>query len=149
MIKVGLTGGYATGKSFAAAAFEKLGCHVIYADRLGHEVLLPGGKAYAPTVALFGAAVVDDGGLIDRRRLGSIVFDNPDLLKGLNEIVHPAVFELEEQMLNRYAAEDPGGIAMIEAAILIETGRFKVFDRMILTDCSEELQIERGIKRDG
>jgi dephospho-CoA kinase len=149
MIKVGLTGGYASGKSFAAAEFERLGCHVIYADRLGHAVIEPGGGAYQPTVEAFGREILAADASIDRKKLASIVFSSPELLKRLNSFIHPAVFRLEAEMIERFAAEDPGGIAMIEAAILIETGRYAVFDRLILTACGTRTQIERGMRRDG
>jgi dephospho-CoA kinase len=149
MIKVGLTGGYATGKSFVAAELERLGCYVIYADRLGHQVLEPDGEAYGPTVEAFGREILGSDGRIDRKQLGSVVFRAPELLEKLMGFVHPAVFLLEEKMLADFQARSPHGIAVIEAAILIETGRYKVFDRLILTVCDEATQIERGMKRDG
>jgi dephospho-CoA kinase len=149
MIKVGLTGGYATGKSFVAAELERLGCHVIYADRLGHQVLEPDGEAYGPTVEAFGREILGRDGRIDRKQLGAVVFRAPELLEKLIGFVHPAVFRLEEKMLADFQARSPHGIAVIEAAILIETGRYKVFDRLILTVCDEATQIERGMKRDG
>ena len=149
MLKVGLTGGYATGKSFVAKELERLGCRVIYADRLGHAVLEPDGEAYAPAVEAFGREILSDDGTIERKRLGAIVFQSPELLEKLSGFVHPAVFRLEEKMLRDFERQDPRGIAVIEAAILIETGRYKVFDRLILTACSEDVQIARGMHRDG
>lgn len=148
-MKVGLTGGYATGKSFVAHELERLGCFLIYADRLGHRVLEPGGEAYEPTVKAFGPAVLGPDGLIDRKKLGTIVFSSPDALQRLSGFVHPAVFRLEEEMLIGFERQSPAGIAVIEAAILIETGRYRQFDRLILTTCSEQVQIQRGIHRDG
>lgn len=148
MIKVGLTGGYATGKSFVAVEFERLGCHVIYADRLGHAVMEPGGDAYRPVVETFGPEILAADRSIDRKKLASIVFFSPELLQRLNDFIHPAVFRLEEELLSGFAKEDPRGIAMIEAAILIETGRYSVFDRLILTACSMETQIARATRRD-
>lgn len=148
MIKVGLTGGYATGKSFVAAEFERLGCHMIYADRLGHAVIEPGGAAYRPVIESFGPEILATDRSIDRKKLASIVFSSPELLQRLNDFIHPAVFRLEEEMLSGFAKEDPRGIAMIEAAILIETGRYLVFDRLILTACSTETQIARAARRD-
>lgn len=147
-MQVGLTGGYATGKSFVAAEFERLGCLVIYADKLGHQVLLPGGAAFEPTVQAFGPAILNGAGQIDRQKLGAIVFASPDHLAQLNAIVHPAVFALEQQLLDRFATEQPHGVAILEAAILIETGRYKRFDRLIVTTCSEDLQIARAMARD-
>lgn len=148
MIKVGLTGGYATGKSYVAAEFERLGCHVIYADRLGHAVMEPGGDAYRPIVETFGREILTADDSIDRTKLASIVFSSPDLLERLNGFVHPAVFRLEQELLDRFIKEDPRGIAIIEAAILIETGRYSVFDRLILTACNTETQVARATRRD-
>lgn len=149
MLKVGLTGGYASGKSFVASELERHGCHVIYADRLGHAVLEPYGEAYRPTVEAFGTGILGSDGTINRKKLGAVVFHSPELLERLSGFVHPAVFRLEAKMLAEFEQADPGGIAVIEAAILIETGRYKVFDRLILTACSEEIQIARGMHRDG
>ena len=149
MIKVGLTGGYATGKSFVAAELERLGCYLIYADRLGHQVLEPEGEAYRPTVEAFGQEIVGSDGRIDRKKLGTVVFSSPALLEKLTSFVHPAVFRLEERMLADFQSQNPNGIAVMEAAILIETGRYKIFDRIILTICDEAIQIQRGMKRDG
>ncbi len=148
MLKVGLTGGYASGKSFVAITLQNLGCHLIYADKLGHAVLEPDGEAYQSVLELFGPEILAPDGTINRKQLGSIVFASPDLLERLTAIVHPAVFRLEEKMLARIAQIDPEGIAVIEAAILIETGRYRWFDRIILTVCSRDAQIARGINRD-
>jgi dephospho-CoA kinase len=148
MLKVGLTGGYASGKSQVASHLTSLGCHVIYADKLGHQVLMPGGGAYGPTLTLFGPAILTPENIIDRKKLASIVFRSPDLLKQLNAIVHPAVFRLEEQSLIGFESHNPKGIAVIEAAILIETGRYKTLDRLIVTSCPPEIQIQRAMERD-
>ncbi len=149
VLKVGLTGGYASGKSFVAAQFANLGCHVIYADKLGHQVLEPGGEAYAQTVAAFGPGILAPDGAIARKELAAIVFEDSALLAQLNSFVHPAVFRLEDQLLHRFAEQDPSGIALIEAAILIETGSYRSCERVILTACSEATQIARGMSRDG
>jgi dephospho-CoA kinase len=149
MLKVGLTGGYATGKSFVAKELERLGAHVIYADQLGHAVLHPGGEAYEPTLNTFGRDILNPDGTIDRKKLAAKAFASPDLLEKLTSYVHPAVFRLEEALLNEFQAADPTGIAVIEAAILIETGRHTHFDRLILTTCDVDTQIARGMKRDG
>jgi dephospho-CoA kinase len=148
MIKVGLTGGYATGKTFVANELERLGCHVIHADRLGHTVLDPGGEAYAPVLAEFGREILAPDDTIDRKKLASIVFMDPARLQVLNRLVHPPVFRLEEEMLHAFEENDPNSIAVIEAAILIEAGRHDLFDRLMVTTCSLETQIARGIARD-
>jgi dephospho-CoA kinase len=147
MLKVGLTGGYATGKSFVAKHLESLGCHLIYADALGHQVLSPTGDAYQPTLSLFGTGILNPDHTINRKNLAAIVFKNPALLEQLNAIVHPAVFRLEEQSLALFESENPNGIVVIEAAILVETGRYKHFHRLIVTTCSTETQIARAIAR--
>ena len=148
MLKVGLTGGYASGKSLVAAEFERLGCHLISADKLGHAVLAPDGAVYAPAIDLFGREILRSDGTIDRKKLASIVFAGPESLAKLSALVHPAVFVLEEKMLNDFAAQDPRGISVVEAAILIEAGRHSFFDRLILTACATETQIARAMKRD-
>jgi dephospho-CoA kinase len=148
MLKVGLTGGLACGKSFVGQALAGLGCHLLQADRLGHETLLPQGEAYAPVVRAFGAGVLAANGEIDRRALAAEVFSNPERLALLNSFVHPAVFRQEEEWLARVAAEDPHGVAVVEAAILIETGSYRRFDKVIVVSCIEEQQIQRSMRRD-
>jgi dephospho-CoA kinase len=148
MLRVGLTGGYATGKSYVAGEFERLGAKVIYADVLGHEVLLPSGDGYGPALHLFGPGILNSDRLIDRKKLAARVFGNPEQLKQLSDIVHPGVRRLEAKLVAGYREADPRAIIVTEAAILIETGRYKEFDRLIVTVCSLETQILRGIKRD-
>ena len=148
MLKVGLTGGLASGKSFVGDALAALGCHLIQADELGHEVLLPEGEAYADVVREFGPGILNQDGAIDRKRLAAEVFENPERLKLLNQFVHPHVFRRERELFDQFAESDPRGMVVVEAAILIETGNYKAFDRMILVECKEELQIERAMKRD-
>ena len=149
ILKVGLTGGLATGKTHVAAVLAELGCHVLSADALGHEVLLPGAEAYNDVVREFGERILGPDERIDRKSLAAEVFDRPDRLRTLNSLVHPHVIRREEQWLARLAAEQPGSIAVIEAAILIETGSFRRFDRIILTVCPPEVQIERYMARSG
>lgn len=149
MLKVGLTGGLASGKSFVGGALAAMGCHLIQADQLGHEVLLKGAEAYDAVVREFGPGVLAEGGAIDRRRLAAEVFDKPDRLRLLNSLVHPPVVRREEELMARLAADDPHGIAVVEAAILIETGSYKRFDRLIVVVCDQERQIQRAMKRDG
>ena len=149
MLKVGLTGGLASGKSFVGQALANLGCHWIQADLLGHEVLLPGGEAYESVVRHFGSGILDSSGRIDRKLLGAQVFGDADRLALLNSLVHPPVIRKEEDLVARARASDPNGIAVVEAAILIETGSYRRFDRIILVVCEEEQQIRRAMERDG
>jgi dephospho-CoA kinase len=149
MLRAGLTGGMACGKSFVARILEGLGCHVIRADDLGHEVLTPGGEAYQPVIDLFGPGILDTNGRIDRKLLAAEVFDRPDRLAGLNAIVHPAVIRREEEFIREVERKDPAGIAVVEAAILIETGSYRRFDKLIVVVCTTEQQIQRAVDRDG
>lgn len=149
MLRVGLTGGLATGKSFVGQALADLGCLWIQADELGHRVLAPGGEAYQAVVEAFGRDILKEDGSIDRSRLAEEVFDRPDRLALLNSLVHPPVIRMEEELIAEFAAREPSGIAVVEAAILIETGGHKRFDRLIVTRCTEQQQIERALKRPG
>ena len=149
MLKVGLTGGLASGKSFVGEALAALGCHLIQADELGHAVLLPGGAAYDAVVREFGPGILNSEGKIERSRLAAEAFGKPERLAALSALVHPPVIRLEEEMMAEIAARDPHGIAVVEAAILIETGSWRRFDRIILVVCHESQQIERAMRRDG
>jgi dephospho-CoA kinase len=149
MLKVGLTGGLACGKTFVGETLADLGCLLIQADELGHQVLAPGGAASDAVLAEFGPRILGPDGAIDRQALAALAFGSPERLTRLNGLVHPAVVRREEEMLADYAAREPRGIAVVEAAILIETGSYKRFDRIILVTCAEEQQIERALRRDG
>jgi dephospho-CoA kinase len=148
MLRVGLTGGLASGKTFVGHALAGLGCHLIQADEIGHQVLLPGAEAYDAAVQEFGDGILDDDGYIDRRRLGAMVFDDPERLRKLSSFVHPAVFQREERLIAEIAVRDANAIVVVEAAILVETGSYRRYDRLIVAWCSRELQIERAMKRD-
>jgi dephospho-CoA kinase len=149
MLRVGLTGGLATGKTFVGRTLEDLGCLVIRADDLGHRVIEPGNEAYQPIVNEFGADILDATGKIDRRRLAAKVFRAPALLEKLNAMVHPPVRERTEREIADFAASHPDGIAVVEAAILVETGRHRDFDCLIVAVCGVEQQVERAMARDG
>ena len=148
MLLVALTGGLATGKSHVGKMFAALGCHLIQADELGHEALLPTGEAYTPAVTEFGSGILGSGGTIDRKALAAVVFQHPEKLAKLNAIVHPAVERLRLERIAEIAANDPGAIILVEAAIHIETGGYRRYQKLILAVCSEEQQIERAMARD-
>lgn len=148
MLRVGLTGGLATGKSFVGRILEDLGCRLLKADALGHEAIEPGGPAFESVLAEFGREMLDETGHIDRRKLAGEVFDKPDRLAALNAIIHPVVIAREEEWMRQVEAANPRTIAIVEAAILIETGSHTRFDKLVLTVCSREQQIERAMKRD-
>ena len=154
MLKVGLTGGIACGKSFVGEALAGYGCFVIHADQIGHEVLATHGEAYADVVREFGGEILKAGGSgdsreIDRSRLAALVFADAGKLARLNAIVHPAVIRREEALMAEFFARQPHGIGVVEAAILIETGSYRRFDALILVFCAQEQQIERAMRREG
>ncbi len=149
MLRVGLTGGLASGKSHVGQYLAELGCHLIRADDLGHQVLMPDGEAYQAVVREFGRGILRKDGAIDRRLLARQVFGRPERLAALNNLVHPPVLRMEEELMAAAVARDPRGIAVVEAAILIETGGHKRFDRLVLAVCEPGQQIERAMRRDG
>jgi dephospho-CoA kinase len=149
MLKAGLTGGLACGKTSVSEALASWGCYVIQADEIGHQVLAPGGEAFEPVVREFGNEVLAEDGTIDRRKLAALVFHNPERLARLSAIVHPPVVRREEQLAAEFFARDPHGIAVVEAAILIETGSYRRFDKLILVFCAQEQQIKRALRREG
>jgi dephospho-CoA kinase len=147
MLRVGLTGGLASGKSFVGRALAELGCFLIQADEIGHQVQQPGGEAYAEIVRVFGDGMLNADGTLDRRKLAALVFHDPEQLKALNRIVHPPVIARRKAMEDEFARAHPDGIAVTEAAILIETGSYRDFDRLIVAICSAEQQVERAMSR--
>jgi dephospho-CoA kinase len=147
-LRVGLTGGLACGKSFVGRTLESLGAHLIRADELGHRALLPDGEAYQSVIDEFGTEILTADRLIDRHRLAALVFGNPDRLEKLNAIVHPAVHRLQESMAREILSADPKAMIVYEAAILIETGAYKNFDRLIVVVCAADQQFQRAMSRD-
>ena len=149
MLKVGLTGGLACGKSFVGDKLAEWGCLLIQADELGHQVLAPGGEAYDAVIEEFGSGILNGGGQIDRNLLAARVFNSPQRLARLNALVHPPVVRREEALAAEFAAREPHGIFVLEAAILIENGSYKRFDRIVLVTCREDQQVERAMRREG
>ncbi len=147
MLRVGLTGGLASGKSFVGHALADLGCHLIEADELGHHVLLPGAEAYDAVVNEFGEEILDQDRYIDRRKLSALVWDKPERLAKLNSLVHPPVIARQQRTIDEIARREPSAIVVVEAAILVETGSYKRFDRLIVVVCTVEQQMERAMKR--
>lgn len=157
MRRVGLTGGLASGKSFVGDTLQSLGCALLKADEVGHRLLEPGGAAYPLVLEAFGGGILDARGEIDRGRLAALVFGHPERLEALNAIVHPLVFAAEEQFFGELsgreeAARDKGeaaacGVGVVEAAIIIETGNHKNFEKIWVAWCPRETQIERAIHR--
>lgn len=147
MLRVGLTGGLASGKSFVGRALADMGCLLILADDLGRQVQEPGGEAYEGVVKEFGQEILKPDRSLDRRRLASMVFNDPERLTKLNALVHPPVYARIHKLQEEFRREHPDGIAVTEAAILIETGSYRNYDRLIVVICRPEQQIERAMSR--
>jgi len=148
MLVVGLTGGICSGKSTVAAMFERLGAVVIDADRVAHELQAPGQPLFEAIVSAFGRQIVGEDGRIDRRRLGAIVFSDPKARARLEEILHPAIVEECERRIQQARASG-AAVCLLDAALLIESGRHARFDRMVLVEASEAVQLERLMARMG
>jgi len=148
MKKVGLTGSIAVGKTFVCKVFRELGCAVLDADRVARDVVEPGTKGLELVVEAFGRSVLLPDGRLDRVKLGSIVFADEEKRLLLNSIIHPLVFEAQEQWIKERQAEDPDGIAIVDAALMIESGGYRRFDKLIVVWCEPELQLQRLMARD-
>jgi len=143
MLRVGLTGGIATGKSTVGAMFVELGCHLIESDQITHQLFEPGQAVHAAVVKQFGNRILALDGTIDRRILGDIVFRDPQARGKLNSLVHPAIIQRQQEWLKEMQAQDPHGIAIVDAALMIEVGTYKNYDKVIVVTSSSELQKER------
>ena len=147
MLKIGLTGSIAVGKSFVLSILRELGCVTFDADKIAHFVMEPGRAAYQDIIREFGQGVVAQDGSIDRLKLGAIVFADAARRKRLNEIVHPHVIEEQNRLLREAEESDPNAIAVVDAALMIESGGYKRFDKIIVVFCDPEMQIERLMRR--
>jgi dephospho-CoA kinase len=143
MLRVGLTGGIATGKSTVGAMFVELGCHLIDSDSITHELLQPGQAVHGAVIDEFGEQILAPDGTIDRRKLGGIVFKDPLARNKLNSIVHPAVIQRQQQWLKEVESDDSNGIAIVDAALMIEVGTYKHYEKIIVVSCPAEIQRER------
>jgi dephospho-CoA kinase len=148
MLRVGLTGGMATGKSTVASMLRNHDCPVLDADTIGHELLEEGQDAYTEVLATFGASILDEHKAIDRAALGKIVFAEPEKLKILNAILHPRIKKVVDDWFAALErSSDPPEIAVVEAALLIESGFSKSLDQTIVCWCKPEQQLERMRER--
>jgi dephospho-CoA kinase len=147
MLKIGLTGSIAVGKSFVVSVLRELGCTTFDADKIAHSVMEPGTPAYEDIVREFGAGVLAENQTIDRAKLGAIVFADAERRKRLNSIVHPRVSDEQNRLLSESEAANPEGITIIDAALMIESGGYKRFDKLIVVFCDRETQILRLMAR--
>jgi len=148
MLRVGLTGGLGSGKSTVAGMFAELGAAVIGADQLGRQLMQPGEPVYAAIVQRFGASVVRADGSLDRKALAELAFQH-NQADALNRIVHPAVMERENQWMEEIGRRDSNAIAMVEAALILESGGAERFDRLVVVTCTPAQRVQRFAHRLG
>ena len=144
---VGLTGGIACGKTTVVNIFRELGAEVINSDLIGHQVLKEDGSAKSEVISAFGRGILNDDGEIDRSKLGQIVFSNPDLLRKLNEIVHPPIIERINSEVGQKLSSAKSGIVILEVPLLIEANMTHMVDFVVLVYAGEETQIDRLVQR--
>jgi len=147
MLKVGLTGSIAVGKTFVLGVLRELGCHVIDADAIAREVVVPGRRGLSAVVEAFGTEIVKGDGTLDRAKLGSIVFADEAKRVQLNSILHPFIIAEQDQRMREWEQQDPYGIAVVDAALMIESGGYHRFDKLIVVHCRPEVQLQRLMQR--
>ena len=147
MLRVGLTGSIAVGKSFVAGVLAGLGCRVLDADESARRVVEPGTQGLRAVVEAFGPEVLSADGALDRAKLGSVVFGDEEKRRLLNSILHPLIIAEQNEVLRRWEAEGPRGIGVVDAALMIESGGYKRFDKLIVAHCRPEIQLERLMRR--
>ncbi len=143
MLKIGLTGSIAVGKSFVASVFAELGCHVQDADVTARDVVAFGSEGLQKIAESFGSVVLQPDGSLDRTKLGAIVFNDKEKRELLNSILHPLIISAYDEQLKIRERKDPNGIGIIDAALMIESGSYKKFDKIIVVHCRPEIQLER------
>jgi len=163
VLKVGLTGGIASGKSVVGEMFVALGARLVQADRIAHELMRPGQPVYNEVVRHFGGAILNPDLSVNRAKLAEAAFGSsassssaldpsaasriPSRVQELNRIVHPAVIRGQEEWMEQMGSEDPNGVAVVEAALILEAGAAKRFDRLIVVTCSDGQRVARFASR--
>ena len=151
MLKVGLTGGIASGKSVVGEMFVALGAHLVQADRISHQLMQPGQSVYNEVVRHFGGAILNPDLSVNRAKLAEAAFgkspSTASRIEELNRIVHPAVIRSQEEWMEETGRQDTHAVAIVEAALILEAGAAKRFDRLIVVTCSDEQRIARFAAR--
>lgn len=147
-MKVGLTGGISSGKSVVGEMFAALGVAVVDADHIAHALMQPGQGVYAEVVRHFGVGILNPDRTVNRSRLAEAAFGPPNQndrsrVQELNRIVHPAVIQRQEEWMNEIGRKQPQAIAMVAAALIVEAGAVKRFDRLIMVTCQPEQRFQR------
>jgi dephospho-CoA kinase len=147
MLRVGLTGSIGVGKSFVTGVLAELGCRVLDADDTAREVVAANSTTLRDVAAAFGMEVLQPDGSLDRAKLGALVFGDEDKRKILNSILHPYIIAAQDQRLREWETEDPDGICVVDAALMIESGGYRRFDKLIVVHCRPEVQLQRLMAR--
>ncbi len=147
MLRVGLTGSIGVGKSFVTSVFAELGCHVLDADATAREVVAAGTPGLQAVVDTFGAEILQPDGTLDRVRLGAVVFADEEKRLLLNSILHPFIIAAQDEQLRTWEGQDAKGIAVVDAALMIESGGYRRFNKLIVVHCRPEIQLERLMTR--
>jgi dephospho-CoA kinase len=155
VLKVGLTGGIAVGKSVVGEMFVALGAHLVQADRIAHSLMQPGEAVYNEVVRHFGREILNPDGSINRARLAEAAFGPANVDEGkrasrideLNRIVHPVVIRSQDEWMHDVGLQDPHAVAIVEAALLLEAGAAKRFDRLIVVTCTDDQRVARFAAR--
>jgi dephospho-CoA kinase len=148
VVRVGLTGGIACGKSTVAGMFAELGAQIVDADAIVHALYRPGEEVYQELIRRFGTEIVRPDGEIDRAKLAAAAFDG-GRVDELNKIVHPAVIRRQEQWMRDAGANSPNAIVIVEAALILEAGAGERFDKIVVVTCKPEQKIARLARRSG
>jgi dephospho-CoA kinase len=147
LLKVGLTGGIASGKSVVGEMFAALGVHVIQADAIAHRLMQPGEPVYQEVVRHFGSGILNADGAVNRAKLAEAAFGNPSRVEELNRLVHPAVVAEQDRWMDEVGRNDARAIAMVEAALILEAGAQNRFDRLVVVTCRPEQRVKRWARR--
>lgn len=167
MLKVGLTGGITSGKSVVGEMFAALGACVVQADRIAHDLMLPGQPVYNEVVRHFGGTILNPDLSVNRAKLADAAFGpggdstrsnptaapsatssrSPSRVEELNRIVHPAVIRSQEEWMEEMGSQDPHAVAIVEAALILEAGAAKRFDRLLVVTCNDEQRVARFAAR--
>ena len=148
MLKVGLTGSIAVGKSFVLRTLAEFGCHVIDADTIARDVVAPASAGLKLVAEAFGDEILREDGALDRSKLGSIVFSDEEKRAQLNSILHPLIIAVQDDQIREIELQDPNGIVVIDAALMIESGGYRRLDKLIVVHCRPEIQLNRLMSRD-
>jgi dephospho-CoA kinase len=158
LLKVGLTGAIASGKSVVGEIFVALGAHLVQADRIAHSLMQPGEAVYNEVVRHFGRDILNPDGSVNRAKLAELAFgtnpadpnpenSKPARVEELNRIVHPAVLRSQVEWMEEMGRQDPHAVAIVEAALILEAGAAKQFDRLVVVRCDEEQRVVRFAAR--